>query len=103
MRPRVKGRHTVKNSITVDVVTDAAVKAYAQREGLPFSRAFCALATSAALTDSGLKEVIRDVVAEVVYEQVAIVGDTPEMREAVAQEVLGPFNKAYMGLGMAAK
>ena len=94
-RRRSRGNRAVKVAITVDVVTNAAVKEVMRREDCTYSAAICALATNAALRDPELAQVIRDVVAQAVKERIERDGWTPGLSEMLAQELLGGNVEAF--------
>ena len=90
-RPRkrqIKNQPMRKVMITVDTITDAVVKALQEREGLSFSGALCALATSAALKDPGLIKVINAVVKGSTVQRLAEKGWHPDLSRALAIELV---------------
>ena len=94
-RRRVKGFASVKLAVSVDVLTDAAVRALMEREGLTYSGALCALATSAALQDDELRSAIKQRVEQAVAERVARDGWTPGLSEMLSKELLGINSERY--------
>jgi hypothetical protein len=95
-RATIKGRTVVKKNISINVVTDTAIRALAEREGLSYSTAFGALAVNAALRDAGLKEAIQKVLAELVAERLAAGADPSTLSRDLAKEALGMNADAYM-------
>ena len=90
-RPRkrqIKNQPMRKVMITVDTITDAVVKALQEREGLSFSGALCALATSAALKDPALQKVIYGVVQAATAERLASRGWHPDLSKALAHQLV---------------
>ena len=95
-RAKIKGRTVIKRPIAVDVVTDAAIRALAERERMSYSAAFGALAVNAALRDAGLKEAIQKVLAELVAERLAAGADPSTLSRDLAREALGMNADAFM-------
>ena len=94
-RRRVKGLASVKLAVSVDVLTDAAVRALMTRENLNYSQGLCALATRAALKDKELAQVIKQRVEQAVAERVARDGWTPGLGEMLSRELLGINSERY--------
>ena len=84
----IKGLPTKLVKVSLDVVTVAAVDALAKRDDVSFSRAISALATSAAITDSGLMAAIRETLQELALKRVAAMGWHPGLAEELAKEVV---------------
>ena len=86
-RRKIKGQKVRKVCISIDTVTDAAVKALVEREGVTYSAAFCALATSAALTDNDLIEAMHKVLVGVVSERMASESWHPGLSAILTREI----------------
>ena len=99
-RATIKGRIVVKKNISINVVTDAAIRALAEREGLSYSASFGALAVNAALRDAGLMEAIQKVLAELVAERLAAGADPSTLSRDIAREALGLNADAYMQVSL---
>ena len=90
-RPRkrqTKNQPMRKVMITVDTITDAVVKALAERENHTYSGTICAMATSAALKDPGLLKVINGVVKGATVLRLAEKGWHPGLSRALAIEIV---------------
>ena len=85
---RTKNQRVRKVMITVDTITDAVVKALAERENHTYSGTICAMATSAALKDPGLLKVINDVVKGATVLRLAEKGWHPGLSRALAIEMV---------------
>ena len=85
---RVKNQRVRRVMITVDTITDAVVKALQEREGLSYSGAICAMATSTALKDPGLIKVINAVVKGSTVQRLAEKGWHPDLSRALAIELV---------------
>lgn len=83
----IKGLPVRKVRISLDVVTASAVDAMVERDGVSFSRALCALATAAAVTDPELMAAIKATMQTVVLKIIAAKGWHPGLSEEIAKEV----------------
>ena len=86
-RRQIPGLPTTLVKVSLDVVTMAAVEAMVKRDDVSFSRAFCALATAAAVTDPELMAAIKETLQGVVLERIAERGWHPGLSEELAKEV----------------
>ena len=86
-RKAVKGTKAIRATVTVDRVTDTAVKALCEREPMSYSAALCALATSAAIQDPGLMAAIKAVIAESVHQTMADGGYHAGLSRELAREL----------------
>ena len=89
---KIKGRRTLVVNASVDVLTDAAIRALVERENLTYSGALCALVMDAGLRDAGLKAAVMVVLTEVVEERIAKEGLTVADSERLMGEILGPWH-----------
>ena len=85
---RTKNQRVRKVMITVDTITDAVVKALAERENHTYSGTICAMATSSALKDPGLLKVINEVVKGATVLRLAEKGWHPDLSRALAIEMV---------------
>ncbi len=89
---KIKGRRTLVVNASVDVLTDAAIRALVERENLTYSGALCALVMDAALRDSDLKGAIQTVLYTIVQERIAKEGLEAVQADKLASEILGPWH-----------
>ncbi len=75
-------------AVSVDVITDTAVKVVMRKEGLSYSAAICALATNAAIHDDDCMVEIRKVVAQRVGERLQVEGWHPGLSAAISREMV---------------
>ena len=86
-RKAIKGQKGSRVTIAVDAVTNAAVKALMEREGLSYSAGICALATASAIKDPGLMAAIKVVVRDSVRDSLAASGFHPGFSRELAREL----------------
>ena len=86
-RKAIGGQKVRKMGVSIDAVTDAAVRALCTREGLSYSAALCALATDAAIRDPELMAAIKVVVAEKVHQTMKETGFHPGLSRELAREL----------------
>ena len=86
-RREIKGHKVRKVTVSIDPVTDAAIKGLVEREGVTYSAAICALATSAALTDNDLIEAMHKVLVGVVSERMASESWHPGLSAILTHEI----------------
>ena len=86
-RKAIKGQKVSRVTISVDAVTNAAVKALMEREGLSYSAGICALATASAFKDPGLMAAIKVVVQDGVRESLAASGYHAGFSRELAHEL----------------
>ncbi len=87
-RRRIEKLPTIKVSLSLDIVANAAVEARAAKDGVSFSRAASALIISAAVMDDGLMEVIQQTLQAEAIRRVAAKGWHPGLAEKLALEVV---------------
>ena len=99
-RRMIKGQRVRRVCISVDKVTEAAVQALSDREHLSYSASLCALATSAALKDEGLFEVIKDVVQGAVKETLEATGYHAGLSRELARELVAGYKRPHPDYAM---
>ena len=99
-RKVIRGALVRKVTVSIDAVTDTAIKALCEREGLSFSAAFCALATEAAIRDPQLMSAIKKVVAERVHETMASSGYHPGLTREIARELVTGYREPHEDYAM---
>ena len=87
LRKQPEGQRVRPVTISVDAVTNAAVKALMEREGLSYSAGICALATASAFKDPGLMAAIKVVVQDSVRDSLAASGFHPGLSRELAREL----------------
>ena len=87
-RKAISGQRATRVTISVDAVTDVAVRTLMAREALSYSAGICALATDAAIRDVELMAAIKVVVADKVHETMAETGFHPGLSREIARELV---------------
>ena len=88
-RRRSKANPVRRVVVSVDRVTDAAVKAAMKHDGVTYSAAICGLATATALRHPVLEAAIRDVIKESVADRLEREGWTPGLSRMLSRELTG--------------
>ena len=83
--PDRKGRRV---SVHVDHLADVVIQRVAEREGLNYSMALCAMVLNAALPDKELQELLKKELAEVVVEKLDRMGWYPDLSKDIARELV---------------
>ena len=78
----------IQKTITVDGVTDIAAKVVMRKEGVSYSAAICALATSAALQDESCMAEIRLWLLERVGDKLTKEGWHPGLSASLSREII---------------
>ena len=73
--------------VSVDVVSDAAIRKLMEVEGLTYSGALCSLVTTSAMADPRLLGAIKRVLAEVVEERLQSQGWHPNLSAMLSREI----------------
>ena len=89
---KIKGRRTIIANASLDVLTDAAIRALVVRENLSYSGAICGLVLGAAMRDPDLKAAVMAVLTEIVQERIQKENLTVADSERLMGEILGPWH-----------
>ena len=95
-RKAISGQRATRVTISVDAVTDVAVRTLMARESLSYSAGICALATAAAITDGELMAAIKIVVANKVHDTMADAGFHPGLSREIARELVTGHSKPHV-------
>ena len=86
-RKSIKGAHVRRATISIDVVTDCAIKCKAELAGISYSAAVCELAMSGALLDDALVIAIKRAAFEGVKKHLIETGYHEGLAHALAMNI----------------
>ena len=99
-RKAIKGQRVRVVGVSIDAVTDCAVRVLMKREGMSFSAGLCALATASALKDSEMMAAIKVLVAGKLEETMAETGYHPGLSRELARELTTGYKRPHPDVPM---